>query len=220
MSRPRRWRPSAIGYPVMLKATAGGGGIGMRRCEDAAALRDAFAAVDAARRQQLRRWRRVPGALRAARPPYRSADLRRRRRAGRGAGRARLLAAASQPEGDRGGAGARRLPAAAARPVCAPPRCVWARAVALPVGRHGGVSLDAGARRVLLPRGQHPAAGGAWRDRAGDRRGPGRMDGPRRRRRAARSWTSSACGGASAPRSRRASMPRIRRRTTAPAAAC
>ena len=35
----------AIGYPVILKATAGGGGIGMRVCEDAAGLSDAFAQV-------------------------------------------------------------------------------------------------------------------------------------------------------------------------------
>ena len=34
-----------VGYPVMLKATAGGGGIGMRSCEDPAALRDAFGAI-------------------------------------------------------------------------------------------------------------------------------------------------------------------------------
>lgn len=34
-----------IGYPVMLKATAGGGGIGMRVCTDADAVRDGFAAV-------------------------------------------------------------------------------------------------------------------------------------------------------------------------------
>jgi urea carboxylase len=34
-----------IGYPVMLKATAGGGGIGMRICETPTALADAFAGV-------------------------------------------------------------------------------------------------------------------------------------------------------------------------------
>jgi urea carboxylase len=34
-----------IGYPVMLKATAGGGGIGMRVCTDAAAVREGYAAV-------------------------------------------------------------------------------------------------------------------------------------------------------------------------------
>ncbi|WEK46556.1 MAG: urea carboxylase [Candidatus Andeanibacterium colombiense] len=34
-----------IGYPVILKATAGGGGIGMRICDDQAAVRQGFAAV-------------------------------------------------------------------------------------------------------------------------------------------------------------------------------
>lgn len=34
-----------VGYPVMLKSTAGGGGIGMRVCADAEALSDAFEAV-------------------------------------------------------------------------------------------------------------------------------------------------------------------------------
>ena len=34
-----------IGYPVMLKATAGGGGIGMRICHDEAAVREGFAVV-------------------------------------------------------------------------------------------------------------------------------------------------------------------------------
>ncbi|GAB7552421.1 urea carboxylase [Novosphingobium sp. 11B] len=36
---------ASIGYPVMLKATAGGGGIGMRVCTDEAQLRDGFATV-------------------------------------------------------------------------------------------------------------------------------------------------------------------------------
>lgn len=35
----------AIGYPVMLKTTAGGGGIGLTRCADAAALGSAYASV-------------------------------------------------------------------------------------------------------------------------------------------------------------------------------
>ena len=34
-----------IGYPVMLKSTAGGGGIGMRMCPDEAALADAYESV-------------------------------------------------------------------------------------------------------------------------------------------------------------------------------
>src|SRR5262249_4770348 len=35
-----------IGYPVMLKSTAGGGGIGMRRCDGPADLTQAFEAVE------------------------------------------------------------------------------------------------------------------------------------------------------------------------------
>ena len=35
----------SVGYPVMLKSTAGGGGIGMRVCRDAQALSDAFETV-------------------------------------------------------------------------------------------------------------------------------------------------------------------------------
>src|SRR6185369_8721424 len=34
-----------VGYPVMLKSTAGGGGIGMRRCNDSKELGAAFEAV-------------------------------------------------------------------------------------------------------------------------------------------------------------------------------
>nr|WP_309544731.1 biotin carboxylase N-terminal domain-containing protein [Alkalilimnicola ehrlichii] len=36
---------AAIGYPVMLKSTAGGGGIGMQLCYDAGALKDAYGSV-------------------------------------------------------------------------------------------------------------------------------------------------------------------------------
>ncbi len=36
---------ASIGYPVMVKASGGGGGIGMRACADESALREAFAAV-------------------------------------------------------------------------------------------------------------------------------------------------------------------------------
>ena len=39
---------SRIGYPVMLKSTAGGGGIGMRLCHAQHELQDAAAAVQAA----------------------------------------------------------------------------------------------------------------------------------------------------------------------------
>ncbi len=43
-----------IGYPVMLKSRSGGGGIGMRRCDDAAALADAFERGHPARARPLR----------------------------------------------------------------------------------------------------------------------------------------------------------------------
>lgn len=36
---------STIGYPLMLKSTAGGGGIGLTRCDDEAALKEAFVSV-------------------------------------------------------------------------------------------------------------------------------------------------------------------------------
>jgi urea carboxylase len=36
----------SLGFPVMLKSTAGGGGIGMSRCDDEAALRAAFEGVE------------------------------------------------------------------------------------------------------------------------------------------------------------------------------
>jgi urea carboxylase len=49
-----------IGYPVMLKSTAGGGGIGMRVCADADQLASAFEAVAPSGAGQLRRRRRVP----------------------------------------------------------------------------------------------------------------------------------------------------------------
>src|SRR5690606_2119388 len=34
-----------IGYPIMLKSTAGGGGIGLTRCDDAEALQEAYKSV-------------------------------------------------------------------------------------------------------------------------------------------------------------------------------
>ncbi len=49
-----------IGFPVMVKATGGGGGIGMLACHDAGEVADAFARVAAARHCQLRRRRRLP----------------------------------------------------------------------------------------------------------------------------------------------------------------
>ena len=63
----RRWRrPTRIGYPVMLKSTAGGGGIGMQLCRDAA---------DAARALRHRAARRAAPAS-AMRGSFSSASSR------------------------------------------------------------------------------------------------------------------------------------------------
>ena len=76
----RRWsRPRAIGYPVMLKSTAGGGGIGMRLCRDAGGTAPSVRSRRALEPGQLRHQRALPGKVRGERAPHRSADLRRRR---------------------------------------------------------------------------------------------------------------------------------------------
>ena len=103
-----------IGYPVMLKASEGGGGKGIRMSKDAAELRNNFVQVTnevpGARRRPFRRHRRdavaheqqqtharttrrlahVPHAVVLQRETFRSAARRRQAWAGRGVERARL----------------------------------------------------------------------------------------------------------------------------------
>ena len=101
-----RQKADEIGYPVLIKAVAGGGGKGMRRVEKAG---DFEAALESAQREA-----RAPSAMpRVLVEKYVTAprhieiqvfaDAPRQRRASL---RARLLAAAPASEGDRGGAGA------------------------------------------------------------------------------------------------------------------
>ena len=94
-----------VGYPVMLKASWGGGGRGMRVIESEAQL-DRAAARGAARGQgrfrQRRGVSRKAGAQRAA---HRSADPRRHARQPGASVRARLHGAAAQPESRRARAG-------------------------------------------------------------------------------------------------------------------
>ena len=69
-----------IGFPLLVKASAGGGGKGMRLVEQPAEL---VAALEGARREAASAFgdaTRVPRALRAARAPRRDPDRRRRAR--------------------------------------------------------------------------------------------------------------------------------------------
>ena len=96
-----------IGYPVLIKARAGGGGKGMRRVDHPDEFADALAG---ARREAKVRLRRRPCADREIcrqAAPHRSAGVRRQFRQCGTSFRARLLGAAPSPEGDRGSARAR-----------------------------------------------------------------------------------------------------------------
>ena len=96
-----------IGYPVLIKAVAGGGGKGMRRVDKHADF-DMALEARAARSEEL--VRRRPGADREiclGAAPYRISGVRRRAWQRHPPQRARLLVAAPPSEGDRGGAGAR-----------------------------------------------------------------------------------------------------------------
>ena len=129
-----------IGYPVMLKSTAGGGGIGMQLCRDAGRARRSVTRRSSASRRTTSATAAVPREVRRARAAHRSADLRRRRGQRDRARRARLLGAAAQPEGHRGnaGAGPRRRDT---RTQLLDAPCGWAQAVRLSLGRHRRVRL-------------------------------------------------------------------------------
>ena len=110
---PRQGGQAASAIPCMIKAVAGGGGRGMRLVERE---EDFAAALESARREAEARVRRRPGAAGETdrRPaPHRGAGVRRQPRQRGASLRARLLAAAAQPEGDRGGAGPRHAAGAA-----------------------------------------------------------------------------------------------------------
>ena len=95
-------RGGEIGYPLMLKATAGGGGRGIRVITSEAELADAYERTSQEAAAGVRQRRGVPGAPGHRRPARRGPGDRRRPGHRVGARRARLLGAAAQPEGHRG----------------------------------------------------------------------------------------------------------------------
>ncbi len=159
-------------FPVIVKAAAGGGGRGMRVVESRRGSPGRRRGGAARGGGRLRRRSRLHREVPAEGAAHRGAGDRRR-----GAGRARVLAAAAPSEGDRGGAlaGGLRRPARAA--------------VRGGIGAGPGRRLrERGHRRVhlrrrrpqraLLPGDERPPAGRASGDRARHRAGPGGAPAP------------------------------------------
>ena len=93
-----------IGYPVMIKASAGGGGKGMRIARSDAELRDGFGGAQHEAKVELRRRPRLSRKIHRAAAPYRDPGAGRRARQHRPSRRARMLDPAAPSEGRRGSA--------------------------------------------------------------------------------------------------------------------
>ncbi len=164
-----------IGYPVMIKASAGGGGKGMRIAHPRQEVAEGFARAQVRGEVVVRRRSRLRREIHRQSPPYRNPGAGRQARQRHLSRRARMLDPAPQSEGDRGGA-----LAAAGRGDAAQDGRAGGRA------RQGGQLRFRGHRRIrrragpqlLFPRNEHPPAGRASRDRAGHRRRPRRADDP------------------------------------------
>ena len=145
-------------------------------------LAEAVASAPARGRLRVRRRHRLPRTLRRLAPPHRGADPRRHVRRGRPPLRARMLDPAALPEDHRGGALPRGRRRAARRVVRRRRR--RGQGDRLRRRRHGRVRARR-VRALLLPRGQHPAAGRAPGHRDDHRPRPRRAAAPHRLRAAA-----------------------------------
>ena len=214
----------AIGYPLMLKAVAGGGGKGMRMVATREELSERAARRAIRSGLRVRRLGRVPRAPHHAAAAHRSAAPRRSAWHRPAVRRARVLAAAPASESDRGEPVAGRH-AGSQAPPCRRPRPRWrARSTTPTPARSSSCSTSDG--DVLLPRDEHAAAGRASDHRDGDGRRSRRLADPDRARRARSRSIPMRCSRRAVTRSSAASTPRIpttascRRRAAFTACAC
>ncbi len=172
----------AIGYPVLLKASAGGGGRGMKLAHDAAELAEMLPLAQAEAKAGVRRRFGLSRTLPRAAAAHRGAADRRRQRRRHPSGRARLLVAALAPEDARRSAVAGLD--AAERERASGARGRRDARTRLPQRRHDRVPLPG--RGVLFHRDEHAAAGRASGQRDDLRRRHRARAAAHRRRRAAR----------------------------------
>ena len=174
---------SEVGWPVMVKASAGGGGIGMSVATDPDGLRAAF---DTARTRAERFFGNPAILLERYVPGARHVEVQ-------------LLGLADGTVvalGERDCSVQRRHQKVAEETPSPAVSSLRATMLAAAIragetvgyrGRHGRVPARSGARRLLLPRNEHPAAGRAPRDRARHRDRPRRAAAAHCRRRERRS---------------------------------
>ena len=197
-----------IGYPVLLKASAGGGGKGMRIARSDAEIAEGFRAATSEAKSSfgdgrvfIEKYIEQPRHIEiqvlgdahgnVVFLGERECSIQRRHQ--------KVIEEAPSPFLDE-----------ATRQAMGAQAVALARAVGYRSRRHGRVHRRP-RPQFLLPGDEHAAAGRASGDRAGDRPRPRGADDPHRRRRA-RFPSRRRTSGSTAGRSRRASTPRIRER--------